>query len=67
MAVERAEIIVLIEERAEIAQILSNIVRRHRGIFPSFPGIGLVRHARARPQSSIANFPDHRFVFGIVD
>ena len=67
MAVERAEIIVLIEKRAEIAQVFSDVVRRNRRIFPSFPGIGLVRHARARPQSSIANFPDHRFVHRIVD
>ena len=67
MAVKRAEITVLIQERSKIAQVFSNVVRRNRGIFPAFPRIRLVRHPRARAQASITNFPDHRLVRRIVD
>src|SRR5437870_9737773 len=59
MAVERAEITKLVEERAKIAQILSNVVRRNRRILPAFPRVRLVRHTRARAEPRVANFPDH--------
>ena len=67
MTVKGAEIAVLLEQRAEIAEIISNIVRRDGRIFPTLPGVGFVRHTRTCAQTRIANFPDDRFVGGIVD
>ena len=67
MAVERAEISELVEQRPKIAQIFSDVVRRNGGIFPAFPGVRLVWNARARAQAGIANFPNYGFVDGIVD
>ena len=67
MAVERAEIVVLIEQGAEIAKIVSNVFWRNGGVFPPFPGIWLIRHARAGTEARVPNFPDDRFVRRIVD
>ena len=67
MAIERAEIIIFIQQGAEIAQIPADVIRRNSGIFPAFPRVRLIRHTRAGAEPRITNFPDDLFMFWVVN
>src|SRR5205823_2261800 len=66
MPVQRAEITMLVEQRAKIAQIIPDIVWRNCRVFPSFPRVWLVWNTRRCAQAGIANFPNHSLMRRVV-
>jgi len=67
MAVQRTSVSELGEKLSQIAQIIPQFFRRHRGIFPALPRILGVGNPSRRAQSRPPHQPDRPLLFGIVE
>ena len=63
--VERRPVAVLVEQRAEAAQVVAEPLRRHRGVLPAGPVVALARHVGGRAQAGLADLPE-ALLFGDV-
>ena len=59
VAVERRVVAVLVEQLAQVAQVVADLVRRHGRVLPARPGVGLAGHPGGRAQAALAHLPDH--------
>src|ERR1051326_1655584 len=66
MAIERAEVFVLLIELAKIAQVRAKFFGCDGRIFPSFPRDRLAGNERRRSQTRLANLPDGLLVLRVV-
>ncbi len=66
VAENRPAVMVFAQQLVEIAEVISEDFRRHRGIFPGRPRVLDMRHA-AGAHAGFANMPDLMLLGGIVD
>src|ERR1700727_526729 len=57
MAIERARVAILCHQRANAAQIISQLLRRNGSILPPFPPIRLARNEHHSSQRRLAHVP----------
>ena len=74
----RARVAELVVELAQVAQVVTQPLRRHRGVLPALPGVGHVRHPGGSAEGHLADVgqfllvlrvvvePDRRLVLGAV-
>ena len=67
MPVQVASVAKLFQQLAKIAQIRANLIRGNGSIFPSFPSDLFVGYVRGGSQAGFAHFPDHFFLFWIIE
>ena len=66
VAVEIAAVAVLVEQRAQLAKVLAEVLRIDGGILPTFPRVALAGNERGRAEARLADGPDHLFFFLVV-
>src|SRR5215510_14718998 len=66
VAVQRAAVAVIVEERAKLAKVAAEFVRRDRGVVTSFRRVRLSGNARSRAEAGFANFPDQLLLSRVV-
>ena len=67
MPIERALVTEIVEQLAELAQVFSQLVRRHRSVLPPFPRLGAVREASRRAQTGLAHLPQLFFLVLVIE
>src|SRR3546814_2815277 len=60
-------VVVAVEQFLEIAQIVADLVRRNRGIFPTGMRVLLAGNERGGTKPRFANFPEQQLFLRIVD
>src|SRR5690242_4391477 len=66
MSVQRTMIVVTIEQRPELTQIVADLILRHSGVFPSFPGVGLAGNSGSRAKPQFTHPPNEMFLLRII-
>ena len=64
--IEGAGVAVLIEQRAEVSEIVGEILGRNSRVLPAFIGVRLARDVSRRPQSRLPDLPDLLLRLGVV-
>src|SRR5207247_11242136 len=67
VAVEIAGVAELLHQRAQLAQVLAEVLRIDRGVLPPFPRHRLSRHERGRPEAGLADLPDLLGLVGVAE
>ena len=66
VAVQRTVVLMLFEQLAQIAKILSELLRRRRRIFPALPCDRLSRHTGGRAECGFADSPNCFFLLLVI-
>ena len=68
VAVEIADVVVLVEQLAEVAQVAAELLRRDGGVLPPFPRVAACRGRERRgAEARLADAPDQLLLLRVVE